>query len=272
MQITILYNIFIRDFRKQKKRIALTLIALAWGTISIMLLLGFGEGLHQQLTLNKKGMGENIMVIWAGQTAKAYKGMGVGRPIRFFPEDIEYLKKTVPELIEVGGEYDRWGVRVERGDRVFSEHVNGVTPNYENIRNFIPQSGGRMINDLDMKNRRRVAFIGWELKERLFDEGEDPIGQKINLNSVPYIVVGIMKEKLSMGNYNGMDFDRLVIPLTTFKATFGDPYLDNIVCQLAKGEDSEAIETKIFETMGAKYKFDPTDDRHFRSGIRYQMR
>ena len=170
MKLSVLYNVFIRDFQKQKKRITLTLFALAWGTISIMLLLGFGEGLHQQLKLNKKGMGSNIMVIWGGQTSIAYKGMGKSRRIWFFDEDIEYLKKTIPELVEVGGEYDRWGIKIERDDRVFSEHINGVTPNYDTIRHFLPQAGGRMINNLDMKLKRRVVFLGWELKRRLFDE------------------------------------------------------------------------------------------------------
>ncbi len=63
----------------------------------------------------------------------------------------------------VGGEYDRWGVRTEYKDKVVTEHVNGVTPNYEELRNFIPQIGGRMINDLDMQKKRRVAFLGWEV-------------------------------------------------------------------------------------------------------------
>ncbi|MGH8016245.1 MAG: ABC transporter permease, partial [Candidatus Zixiibacteriota bacterium] len=78
MNPSILFNIFMRDFRKQKKRITLTLVALAWGTISIMLLLGFGEGLHQQLSINNKGMGEGIVVLWGGSTSKPYKGLGKG--------------------------------------------------------------------------------------------------------------------------------------------------------------------------------------------------
>lgn len=260
MNLSVIYNVFIRDFQKQKKRITLTLFALAWGTISIMLLLGFGEGLHQNLSKNQKGMGSNIMVIWGGQTSIPFKGMGKGRKIWFHEEDIEYLQKTVPDIMAVGGEYDRWGVRVEHGDNVLSEHVNGVTPNYQLLRNFIPQWGGRMVNDIDMKQKRRVAFLGWEVAERLFGD-EEPIGNQFLLNSVPYTVIGIMKEKISMGNYSGMDSDRIVIPLTTFKATFGDPYLDNLVVKLHPGEDSKAMEKKITETFGAKYKFDPDDDR-----------
>ena len=81
MKTSIVYNVFVRDFRKQKKRITLTLIALAWGTISIMLLLAFGEGLHRQLTVNEKGIGDGIAVLWGGQTTVPYKGMGKGRSL-----------------------------------------------------------------------------------------------------------------------------------------------------------------------------------------------
>lgn len=66
MNLVTIYNVFIRDFRKQKKRIALTLLALVWGTISIMMLLAFGEGLQQQLSLNRAGMGDNIGILWGG--------------------------------------------------------------------------------------------------------------------------------------------------------------------------------------------------------------
>lgn len=260
MNLSIIYNVFVRDFRKQKKRITLTLVALGWGTISIMLLLGFGEGLHQQMSLQKSGMGEEIVVLWGGQTSKPYKGMGKGRRIRFFPEDIQFLQKKIPELTEVGGEMDRWGVRMEYQDKVLSEHIIGATPNYEDIRNYIPVMGGRMVNDRDLKLKRRVGFLGWELKERLFGE-EDPIGKTVFVNSMPFQIIGVMKEKLQMGNYSGMDEDKFVMPLTTYQAMFGDPYLDNIVYQMKPGEDNKAIEKKVFEAFGGKYRFDPTDDR-----------
>ncbi len=260
MKLSVIYNVFIRDFRKQKKRITLTLLALGWGTISIMLLLGFGEGLHRQMSVQRKGMGENIVVLWGGQTSIPYKGMGKGRRIYFLPETIDYVKKTIPDITRVGGEMDRWMQRVERDTVVLSEHVVGLTPNYEQMRNYIPQSGGRMVNDRDMKLRRRVAFLGWELKERLFGE-EDAVGEQILVAGVPFTVIGVMKEKRVMGNYSGMDRDKLAIPLTTFEAMYGDPWLDNMVYQLEDPGKVEEVEKQLFESLGVKYKFDPTDDR-----------
>ncbi len=260
MHISTVLNVFVRDFRKQRKRILLTLVALAWGTMSIMLLLAFGEGLHRQLMTNKRGMGTNIGVLWAGTTTIPYKGMGKGRRIHLYEEDPEYLAQCIPEIKVIGGEYSRWGVRIKSGDEVRSEHVTGIPPMFLDARAHYPQAGGRMINKLDMDKRRRVAFIGSDVKTRLFGD-EDAVGKRITLNSIPFTVIGVMIEKIQMGNYEGMDEDIIAIPATTFKAIFGDPFLDDIVYSPKDPDQMKLIEKKIYQFMGAKNGFDPADDR-----------
>ncbi|MBU8934490.1 MAG: ABC transporter permease [candidate division Zixibacteria bacterium] len=254
------YNVFIRDFRKQKKRIALTLLALGWGTISIMLLLGFGEGLHSQLTINRRGMGDEISILWGGQTTIPYKGYGKGRRIHLFKEDPAYLKDRIPEIRYIAGEYHRWGVAVKYGDKVLSEHINGIGPEFEMMRAHIPMMGGRMINELDIELKRRVAFLGDAFKERLFGD-EDPIGKQMLINGMPFTVIGVMQEKMQMNSYSGSDEDKVSIPATTFKTVFGDPWLDNIVYQPWDVDNMKAVERQVYEAMGARYKFDPNDER-----------
>lgn len=260
MHLGTVIRVFTRDFRKQQKRITLTIIALAWGTISIMLLLGFGEGLHQQLSLNNRGIGEGIAVVWGGQTSIPYKGLGKGRPIWFRPGDPEYIKASIPQLKDVGAEYHRWGVEIRFAEKVLSEHINGVTPNYREMRNFIPERGGRMINQLDIDQKRRVAFLGSELKNRLFGQA-DPIGKQILIQGIPFIVVGVMIKKNQMNTYSGMDQDHCVIPAATFEAIFGDPYLDNLVYTPHDLSQMKEIEQELFKVMGARLKFDPADQR-----------
>jgi putative ABC transport system permease protein len=279
MQWSTIYNVFVRDFRKQKKRITLTIVALCWGTISIMLLLGFGEGLSTQMSVNGKGMGEGISVLWPGQTSLPFKGMGKGRPIRFVPEDVDYLKAKIPEMKAVGGEYHRWGTSIKYGDKIVSEHVNGIAPNYKEMRNHIPAIGGRMINDLDMKYKRRVVFLGNKLAERLFSDKpqnedlwfqespeakriqQEAIGKQILINGIPFTVVGVQIHKMQMNSYSGMDADKASIPGTTFEAIFGDPYLDNIIYMPNEVNQMKDVEKKVYEVLGQKYKFDPKDER-----------
>ncbi|HWR83349.1 MAG TPA: ABC transporter permease [Candidatus Deferrimicrobium sp.] len=260
MRVSIIYGVFARDFRKQRKRIMLTLIALAWGTISIMLLLAFGEGMRLQLTTNQRGIGDGIVILWGNQTSKPYKGMGKGRPIRFTEDDVEYLKKRMPELKHVVGEYSTWGETIKYKDKVVSEHVTGIYPEFEEIRAHIPESGGRMINDLDMQLKRRVAFLGDALEKRLFGD-EEAIGKQIMVNSVPFTVIGVMKHKLQMGAYGGMDEDKLSIPATTFMTMFGHRYLQVIIYKPQTLDNMKSVERRVFEVLGEKFKFDPTDDK-----------
>jgi putative ABC transport system permease protein len=255
-----IYNVFIRDFRKQKKRIMLTLVALGWGTVSIMVMLAFGEGLQRQLLQNKRGMGEGICVLWGGQTSIPYRGMGKGRPIRLVSEDVDYIKSRIPMIHRISGEYHRWGASVKYGDNVISQHVTGIGPDFEQMRNHIPQRGGRMIDAVDIALRRRVAFLGDKTKTDLFGDA-DAVGKTILIDGVPFLVVGVMKHKFEMSSYSGQDLDKISIPLTTFKAIYGYRYLGNIVYQAYDFNRTAEIETQLTEVLGAKYHFDPKDDQ-----------
>ncbi|MFH2036549.1 MAG: ABC transporter permease [Candidatus Zixiibacteriota bacterium] len=259
MKISILYNLFIRDFKKQKKRMILTLMAILWGTMSILLLLAFGEGLKLQLLKGESGMGEGIVIVWGGQTSIPYKGFGKGRRIHLFESDIEYLKKNIPEIEMIGGEYTRWSQEVKYRKNILSERIEGVSPEYRDMRKYIPQMGGRMINDLDLKNKRRVVFLGDEAKIRLFDS-EDAIGKTIFIRSIPFTVIGVMQSKVQMNSYHGQDKDAIAIPATTFVSIFGDPYLDNIVYKPYNEQVAPAAARRFTSLMASKYKFHPDDD------------
>lgn len=264
MRPSIIYNVFIRDFQKQRKRMLLTLVAIFWGTMSIMLLLAFGEGLQHQIQINDSGLGDGIVIVWGGQTSVPFQGFGKGRRIHLHPEDVEYLQRRMPELETVVGEYIRWGAEIKYGKTVLSERINGVYPEYEQIRAFRPEMGGRMINKLDMEQKRRVAFIGFKLKDRIFGEAtpvEDVVGKTVYINSMPFLVIGVMAHKIQDSSYQGQDGDVLVIPATTFETIFGDPWLDNMIYKPSSYENMEGVEKRVFEVMGAKYKFSPDDDR-----------
>jgi putative ABC transport system permease protein len=258
VQALLIFRLFLRDLKKQRKRITLTIMAIAWGTISIVMLLSFGEGVKRSLTKAQHGMGKDIVVMWGGQTSVPYEGLGKGRRIRFMDEDLELLKKKVPGIEAVGGEYNRWGVSITYKKNTVSERVNGVHPCYEEMRAHYSERGGRFINDLDMQYKRRVVFLGNKLKERLFGK-EDAIGKTIIINNIPFTVIGVMIEKMQMGMYNGPDEDKATIPATTFKAIWGHKYLDNIVYQPKDPSQIEEVKEKVSEVMGSKYKFDPKD-------------
>ncbi|NOY88816.1 MAG: FtsX-like permease family protein, partial [FCB group bacterium] len=117
-----------------------------------------------------------------------------------------------------------------------------------------------MIDELDMKLKRRVVFLGDKLKQRLFGD-EDPIGKQIFINSIPFTVIGVMIQKMQMNAYHNMDENIMSIPLTTFQAIFGRLYLNDLIYQPYSLKHMEAIKKRVIEAFAAKYKFDPKDDR-----------
>ncbi len=258
MNSILFVRLFWRDLKANKKRMALTLVAVFWGTLSIVLLLAFGEGLKTKLLANQKGLGEGILIVWGGQTTIPFEGMGKGRRIRFYPEDLQALKKQIPEIKQVGADYFNWGTSLTYGKKTVSDRTNGIFPSFETMRAHFPQPGGRMIDELDMKNRRRVTFLGDKLAESLFGK-EDPVGKTIKIDNIPFTVVGVQEPKQQMGSYSGPDNNKASVPATTFSAIWGNLRYNDIVIQPADVNQSEFVKQRMYEVIGKRQKFDPKD-------------
>ncbi len=249
---------FIRDLKREKTRLFLTIFAIAWGTASIAVMLAIGEGVTGTLKKGMSGMGRGIMIVWSGQTSKVYEGLGVGRQIRLVEEDVKLVEEQAQEIELVSPEFVRWGVYFVAGNRSLTVRVVGAYPSYGEMRNLIPGEG-RFINEFDLKFRRRVVFLGNDIAEKLFSEG-DKVGRTIYVNGIPFTVIGIMKEKVQTSCYQGMDEAITVIPASTFSAIFGHRYLNDMVCRPRDPSRSEQAKKRLYEVMGGKYRFDPEDE------------
>jgi putative ABC transport system permease protein len=204
------------------------------------------------------GIGENIVLLFPGRTAKVFQGFGTDRRIRLKAEDAELLRNEIPEIEYVSPEYSTWNAPLRVNSNVRNPNVTGVIPIYSDIRNIFPRAGSRFINDLDMELRRRVVFLGDKLAEFLFEK-KDPVGKYVHIGATPFLVIGVMKHKEQDSSYNSRDQDRAFIPATTFEAIFGHRYVNNHVIKPLHPTYSESIKNDIYEVLGKKYKFDPTD-------------
>jgi putative ABC transport system permease protein len=253
------FQLFMRSSRVQKKRAVLTVAAIAWGSLSLVLLLAFGEGLKLQLMRARSGMGNNIAIMWPGETTMPWEGLPAGRPIRPRHEDVELLRTRIQNVSGVVGEMVTFRP-LTNGRTTINGRLIGVSLAYGDLRNHVPAAGGRFLNVLDDQRRRRVVFLGSALAEDLFGD-DDPVGKPLLVDNVPYTVVGILEERLQMGTYGGPDEDHAIIPITTFKAQFGRERLSNLVVQAERSEDMPAVMRQVREVLGAKYGFDPEDER-----------
>jgi len=258
-ELALVLRLFRAALGHQTKRIVLTVLAIAWGTLSIVLLLSFGEGLKRSLAKGCRGMGEGIAVVWPGATTKAWMGLPSGRPIPLKEEDPALLRSRVPEIAALSVEFSRW-VPMTVGKKTINARVRGVDPEFGELRNIHPQPGGRFLNERDMAEKRRVAVLGEELARDLFGT-EDVVGRTLQVSQSTYLVVGVAQKKIQMGMYNGPDRNQAVIPAPTFKAAYTEDRIQNLVYRPVSLELGDTAKAQIYRIMGRKYHFDPEDTR-----------
>ncbi len=249
---------FIRDLQAQKLRVFLTVFGIMWGTVAVVILLSFGSGFKKQTAKNMHGMGEAIAIVFPGKTTKPYQGFGIGRPIRLMEEDATLLAREIPGIQTISPEFSKWNVILRNGTKVNRTLVSGVNPGYSQIRNIIPLPGGRFIDFLDMKNSRHVVFLGDSLKFRLFGS-ENVVGKNVLLDGVPFLIIGVLKHKTQNSSYNRRDQDRAFIPAATFSVFYGEKQINDLVYRPVDPNHSKEISKRVYEVLGKKYKFDPTD-------------
>ncbi len=258
MHLAMYLSQFLRDMRSQKTRTVLTLFGMIWGTAAVVLLLAFGKGLHAQNEKAMHGLGESIVILWGGRTSKPYMGFGRGRAIPLREEDALLLKREIKELSGISPEYSQWSTHMKYKDNAVTQNMVGIHPVFGEMRNIFAEIGGRFINKIDLDNRKRVVFIGNELKKDLFGE-EDAIGKYMIIDHVPFLVVGVMNEKEQDASYSGRDENKAFIPATTFSAMYGHRYVNDIIFKTRDPRQTELVTEKVYKVLGKKYKFDPED-------------
>ena len=257
-QFATIVSEFISDMRSQKLRVFMTVFGITWGTVAIIVLVAFGVGFKQQLAVNMHGIGEKVAIMFPGRTTKAYEGFGIGRRISFVEEDTKLISSQVNNISAISPEYSRSDIPARVGTNVTSPTITGVYPIYGDMRNVIPEQGGRFINDPDLRDRKRVVLIGDEVKKLLFGEG-DAVGKMIYVGQTPFTVIGVMQKKIQNSSYNDRDQNRIFIPASTYASVFGTIYLNNIIYQIKDPSIAEVTQQDVRNALSKKYKFDPVD-------------
>ncbi|MEO6324662.1 MAG: ABC transporter permease [Thermoanaerobaculia bacterium] len=256
----VILHLFFQSSRLAKKRAVLTIASIAWGTVAILLLLAFGEGLKRQLSKNSKGLGVNISVMWPSETTKAWKGMPPGRPIRLRMDDVDFLNERMSGQGLLIGELVSWRTNLSYGRKTVNGRVIGTSWTYGDARHHFAQAGGRFFSPVDESEKRRVVFLGDELAKDLFGK-EEPVGKALSLNNSTFTVIGVMGHKTMMGNYGGPEGSHAVIPQSTFRALFGKDKLNVLLLKTKRPEDMVPGLKRVNELLGGKLGYDPSDER-----------
>jgi putative ABC transport system permease protein len=249
---------FFADLRQQRLRTTLTVLGITWGTVAVVVLLAFGTGLQRQTRKRFHGLGDRIVIMFGGRTTKSFRGFPEGRYVQLHEDDVTLLRQQVPGIVMMSQEYTNRQTPVRRGTEAANPNITGIVPVYGIMRNIIPQPGGRFIDTLDVQQRRRVAVLGDALKQLLFGDSA-AVGRTVFVGDVPFTVVGVMEPKIQNSSYNGRDKDRIFIPASTHVSLFGGRYVNDIIYRTSSAEVSKDVEHRVYEVLGRKYGFDPTD-------------
>jgi putative ABC transport system permease protein len=250
---------FFNDMSSHRLRTALTLIAITWGTMSVVLLLAFGQGFGTAMRRGMVNAWNRVLIVYAGETGKMYQGLPKGRRIGLEESDVALLKAAVPNIVMASPQY-RKNVELFYGKTRLTTECEGAGPDFEVMRAMYPQAGGRFIDANDLRYQKRSLFLGPEIAGDLFKDG-DPVGKVVLLDNVPFTVVGIMEKKLQTSMNNGPDSRRAIIPYSTFRTTYGNDHVNSILLKPASPNMEAQMAVEIRRVLGQKYRFDPTDER-----------
>ncbi|MFQ5679169.1 MAG: ABC transporter permease [Gemmatimonadota bacterium] len=256
----ILFEEFWGDLKAQKTRALLTVFAVVWGTISVVLLLAFGEGLRRSVAQGLLNAGERIFMVYGGETGLPYQGLPKGRRIRLTEADLPLLLEAIPELEMGSPSYGRSRTVLAVGDVRTTTYMEGVYPEFQEMRRTFPRPGGRFLNWRDVEEKRRVLFLGDSIAARLFGE-EDPVGRTVTLDGLPFTVVGVMQTKFQDSSNNGPDEDRAIIPASTFRTIYGYRYVSHLLVRPRDVREAERVKRQLYRVLGARYRFDAADRR-----------
>ncbi len=254
------YREILNTITRNKARSLLTGFGIFWGIFMLVALVGGGQGLKELLSSNFEGFASNSLILFPQSTTKAYHGFRKGRDWGLTYSDIERLKTQVPQLSVVSPMLSRWGGFAVHGDKKSSCSFKGVLPNYAEVET--PKLYyGRYINEMDIADGRRVCVIGKRVYKSLFPGGGDPCGQRIQVDSVYYQVVGVDYSDGAM-TVNGNADQAVVVPITLMQQAYnrGDS-IDLLCMTLRPGYRAAQVQQRIRTVVAQAHDVDPTDEK-----------
>jgi len=231
-----------------KLRAFLTMLGIIIGVAAVITLVSVGQGVQDVVVSEFQGLGHNLLFVMPGRP-QAGQFMSVRRA-ELTNNDYQAVADpfNVPDVVRVAPIYGRSAV-VSRGAQETRVTITGTTPDYTDIREFYPIEGD-FFTDQDVTTAARVAVLGQTVYEKLFPDGDPPVGQTIRINNVNFRVVGLLNKKGGSG-FNDQD-DIVLVPLNTAQRRLfparradGKYRIDQIFAQTINEDRQDAAITEM---------------------------
>jgi putative ABC transport system permease protein len=238
-----------------RRRTAITMIGMAWGIATVVLLVAYGAGFSNAIENIFSKFGTNTIIFWGGRTSEQAGGDKAGAKVQFTLEDVDRVSNSVQGILHISPMSSKT-VNVQNDLHTYSWSVNGVRPVYQEIWKLNLEQG-RFFDGAEDQQRAHVCILGSENKVKLFSGGW-ALGETIRLNGEAFTVIGVMKPKMQEGD-NDDSNRNIYIPFDTSSDFINTHYLDSV--WLDYSGDHEMVEKSLRETMAAAHHFRPSDHR-----------
>jgi putative ABC transport system permease protein len=244
--------------RHNRRRTALTMLGMAWGIATVVMLLAYGNGFGRACAAIFANFGTKLVIVVPGKTSMQAGGQKAGIAVRFTRDDIDTLSTNLPQIAHITPSVDKQA-NVQYDTRSFSWDVTGNDPTVFDVRS-LKLDQGRFYNPEDQIQHGRVAVLGSEAKEKLFS-GRNAIGEHVRLDGLSFEVIGVLEAKMQEGN---SDINRVVyIPFTTMSALKDTRYLDSIWFNYQTPQYQE-LENAVRNILSVPHKFNSSDHQAVR--------
>jgi putative ABC transport system permease protein len=244
--------------RHNRRRTALTMLGMAWGIATVVMLLAYGDGFGRACANIFANFGTKLMILVPGRTSMQAGGQKAGAQVRFTMDDIDTLTTNLPQITHITPEVSK-DCNIQFDTRTFTFGVTGNYPNVDSVR-ALKLGDGRFYNMQDEMQHARVTVIGSEAKEKLFS-GRNAVGEHIRIDGLSFEVVGVLSAKMQEGDD---DINRAIyVPFTTMSDLKDTHYLDSIWFNYETPE-YERLEQATRDVLAVQHKFSTTDRRAVR--------
>jgi len=258
-----LFRDVLRTLWAHKLRAFLTMFGIAWGIVSIVLMVAAGEGLRKGQAEQTKNLGKDVMIVFHGRTSLQAGGTHAGRQVHWEDEDLPVVQAETPDCQYTIPELEQETVRAHSNFNNAAFLVTGSYPQFAYIRT-LDVGAGRFYDWDDMHEARRVAFLGSDASKQLFP-GRNPVGENVYLNDFPFVVIGVMAKKKQDSSYDGWDVNKIFVPFSAMRRDFPDKppgtptTFDQLLVTPKSVDQHEACKHEVRVALARMHRYDPAD-------------
>jgi putative ABC transport system permease protein len=263
-------RIALRSLSANKLRSTLTMLGVIIGVAAVISLMSIGRGAQASIDNQINSLGTNLLFVSPGAASSNGVRQAEGSAETLTYQDAQALNDPVnlPAVAAVAPQVQSFGQAVYRGNNA-NAPILGVTPDYQNVRNYTVQNGD-FISQANVTGRSQVAVLGATIAAELFTNGQDPIGQSIRINNVPFRIIGVLQSQ-GGGGFGSQD-DQILVPITTAMARLqrnraggGGDLVSQITVQAVSANQMTAATQQIEAVLRQRHHILYQDDFTIRS-------